>query len=237
MGPSTTSPRLAFEREITARFGSRIPFRVDRYCPQTAARLRRIRTEAVEATTQVAAVCALHGMRPEAGWSEQFPPFLASSDGVGAPAVDQRGALYRLKSNVPRGLVRLTRQSLPAALFDPVIPLWSSRMHDWSRTRCFSRPCDRGSFLPIDLRGRERNGIVEPGAEYDELCTRLAEGFLSFRDVECGQPVVDSVDRADEQVGSDAPAGRWLPDLVIRLGPLRAIDLTGVRSDQHGEIR
>lgn len=301
------------EQEIAARFGGRILSRVDPFGPQDAQRLRRIRNDAIAATTQVAEicawlqsreafdlfvvvlggahraghyayslseidasklsdadrhslatalddvyvacdaalgrivstarqdarilVCAMHGMGPEAGWSEQLPRLLGSMIDVGAPGSSGHGALSRAKSLVPHGLVRFIRECLPAALLDASLPLWSRRMHDWPTTRCFALPCDLGGFIRINLRGRERDGIVEPGAEYDELCNRLTEGFLSFRDIESGHPVVQSVDRVDEQIGTDAPARPWLPDLVVRWGKLRAIDLSGVRSDLHGEVR
>lgn len=182
-------------------------------------------------------VCALHGMGREAGWAEQLPRLLARIDGAGAPSGGQGGLLYRLKSRVPEGLVRSAREIVPDAWCDAVIPLWSRRMHDWSRTRCFALPCDLGGFLRINLRGRERDGIVAPGAEQDRLCELLAEGFLSFRDLESGEPVVEAVDRVDSQVGAEAPARPWLPDLVVRWGRLAARDLIGVRSAAHGEVR
>lgn len=182
-------------------------------------------------------VCALHGMGREAGWSEQLPGLLASIAGDGGPPASGGGLLYRLKSRVPPGLVRQVREAVPDAWCNAVIPLWSRRMHDWSRTRCFALPSDLGGYIRINLRGRERRGIVEPGAEYDRLCEHLAEGFLSLRDLESGAPVVDAVDRVDRAIAVTAPARPWLPDLVVRWGPLAARDLVGVRSAGHGEIR
>jgi predicted AlkP superfamily phosphohydrolase/phosphomutase len=181
--------------------------------------------------------CALHGMGRESGWSEQFPRLLASIAGDGEPATAARGLLYRLKSRVPPGLVRRAREMVPDAWCNAVIPLWSRRMHDWSRTRFFALPSDLGGFLRINLRGRERLGVVEPGAEYDALCDMLTEAFLSLRDIESGAAVVDSVDRVDRLVGPKAPARPWLPDLVVNWGPLAARDLVGVRSAGHGEVR
>ena len=50
----------------------------------------------------------------------------------------------------------------------------------------------------INLRGREREGMVAPGREFDQLCDRLGEDFLTLVNVETGAPVVRSVERTDD---------------------------------------
>ena len=72
----------------------------------------------------------------------------------------------------------------------------------------------RADGVQLNLRGREREGIVDP-SEADELCRHVAEGLLSFRD-EDGSQCVSGVDTAESIVGPGAPALHLLPDLLVR---------------------
>ncbi len=65
----------------------------------------------------------------------------------------------------------------------------------------------------INLRGREREGRVAPGREFDQLCDRLGEDFLTLVNVDTGAPVVRSVERTDEHYSRDHLDA--LPDLLL----------------------
>ena len=95
-------------------------------------------------------------------------------------------------------------------------------------------PSDHHGQIRLNLRGRERDGIVDP-SEADELCGRIAEGLLSFRD-EGGGACVSAVDRAESIVGSGAPALRLLPDLLVRWGETPSARLRAVESPRFGRI-
>jgi predicted AlkP superfamily phosphohydrolase/phosphomutase len=105
---------------------------------------------------------------------------------------------------------------------------------DWSRTKAFVLPSDHNGQIRINLRGRERDGIVDPG-EVDELRDRIAAGLLSFHDVG-GGPAIAGVDRMEDVVGPDAPARGLLPDLLVRWADTPATRLEGVESPQYGRI-
>lgn len=66
---------------------------------------------------------------------------------------------------------------------------------DWSRTKVFSLPTDRNSYLRVNLRGREPHGIVEPGKEYEELLDRLESELRALINVDTGEPAVEEVFR------------------------------------------
>lgn len=86
---------------------------------------------------------------------------------------------------------------------------------DWSCTRAISgSPATEGVFL--NLRGREPEGIVEPGEEYEALRERLIQALLALRDPETGGPVVRAVYRREEIY--EGPFLDKLPDLVFDLG-------------------
>jgi hypothetical protein len=110
---------------------------------------------------------------------------------------------------VPRLVPRRVKRAVPQALtsFGKV----AGRI-DWSRTRAYC-PSAPGSGLWINLRGREPEGIVEPGAEYERVVAELCERLLAFRDPRSGERVVEAVHRREDIYhGPHATAG---PDLLI----------------------
>ena len=88
-----------------------------------------------------------------------------------------------------------------------------------------------------NLRGREPQGIVSPGQEYDAICGELAAGFMSFRDLKTGSPLVRCVYRQHELAPAGAPARDRLPDLVIEWNGVSPIESPGIISDRYGELR
>ncbi|MDQ5820773.1 MAG: hypothetical protein M3540_04965, partial [Actinomycetota bacterium] len=105
---------------------------------------------------------------------------------------------------------------------------------DWSKTKAFVLPSDHHGQIRLNLRGRERDGIVDP-SEADEVLDRIAEGVTSFRD-EDGSIGVASVARAEEIVGADAPKRRLLPDLLVHWSDVPATRLRAVESPTFGRI-
>jgi predicted AlkP superfamily phosphohydrolase/phosphomutase len=88
---------------------------------------------------------------------------------------------------------------------------------DWSQTRAFALPASYTSFIRINLRGREPEGIVEPGREYDEVLDQLEEDFHALVDVESGEPAVARTVRTTQAFGCDPHA--TLPDLFVDWRP------------------
>jgi predicted AlkP superfamily phosphohydrolase/phosphomutase len=90
-----------------------------------------------------------------------------------------------------------------------------SRPIDWSRTQAVSgSPASEGIF--VNLKGREPNGVVEPGEPYEALRDRLAGELLTLRDPDTGERVVQAVYRREELYSG--PFLDLLPDLVFDLG-------------------
>jgi predicted AlkP superfamily phosphohydrolase/phosphomutase len=80
---------------------------------------------------------------------------------------------------------------------------------DWSRTRAYGLGING---LYLNLKGRERDGIVEPGREAEELIAeithRLVEG-TKWND----RPVIRNVYRSSQVYAGDATA--LAPDLIV----------------------
>jgi len=80
---------------------------------------------------------------------------------------------------------------------------------DWTRTQAYGLGLNG---LYLNLKGRERDGIVDP-ARRDALLTEISEKLLAVRDPEKGQPVIARVYRADEIY--EGPHAAEAPDLLI----------------------
>jgi predicted AlkP superfamily phosphohydrolase/phosphomutase len=84
---------------------------------------------------------------------------------------------------------------------------------NWSATRVFSLPTDRNTYLRVNLRGREPQGCVAPGSEYDALLAYLETELRALVNGETGKPAVEDVFRAQELY--PGPRAGDLPDLAV----------------------
>jgi predicted AlkP superfamily phosphohydrolase/phosphomutase len=86
---------------------------------------------------------------------------------------------------------------------------------DWSRTRAISgSPATEGVF--VNLKGREPEGIVEPGEPYEAVREQLMADLKGLCDPDTGEPVVHAVYRREELYAG--PFLDLLPDVVFDLG-------------------
>lgn len=80
---------------------------------------------------------------------------------------------------------------------------------DWSQTVAYGLGING---LYLNLKGRERDGIVEPGEEQEALLTELKSRLEAVTDFD-GQPVIRNVYRADQIYSGSATA--LSPDLIV----------------------
>ncbi len=81
---------------------------------------------------------------------------------------------------------------------------------DWGRTKAF---CYSSHGIYLNVKGRERLGIVEPGAEYEALRDEIIGRLCALKEPSTGVTVIRKVDRRE-----DIYQGRNLekaPDLMI----------------------
>jgi len=72
-------------------------------------------------------------------------------------------------------------------------PFWSGV--DWRRTRAYALGL---SHIYVNLQGRERLGIVSPGAEYSQLCNEIAAKLSRLKEPGSGDSVVSRILPRDE---------------------------------------
>lgn len=81
---------------------------------------------------------------------------------------------------------------------------------DWARTRAYGLGLNG---LYLNLRGREREGVVEPGAQADALLKQIKDELLGVHDPKNNLAAITRVDRAsDVYQGPHAQQG---PDLIV----------------------
>ena len=83
---------------------------------------------------------------------------------------------------------------------------------DWHSTRAYYRGKGEGNIY-INLRGRERHGIVEPGREYEDLRDELIERLTGLTDDRTGETAIVAVHRREALY--DGPYIGAAPDLII----------------------
>jgi predicted AlkP superfamily phosphohydrolase/phosphomutase len=125
----------------------------------------------------------------------------------------------RLKHSLDK---RLRRLGLGRARPGAAIP-WDVRVRThgfaqdlplrWNRTRAYVALAEIYGLLYLNLRGREPDGIVEPGMEQARLTRELRAQLLAVRDPHDGRPVFADV-VPGEAVYPDDPTGRR-PELVL----------------------
>ncbi|MEM4724031.1 MAG: alkaline phosphatase family protein [Candidatus Hadarchaeum sp.] len=104
---------------------------------------------------------------------------------------------------------------------------------DWPRTRAYSFGYQGQIY--INLAGREPQGIVAPGGEYEALREELCQALRELRDPEDGQPVVDRIYKREEIYWG--PNLFRAPDLVVVMRNFAYITRLGYEfSSQSGQI-
>jgi predicted AlkP superfamily phosphohydrolase/phosphomutase len=84
---------------------------------------------------------------------------------------------------------------------------------DWSRSRAYSFGRHLGSVY-VNVKGREPQGIVEPGAEYEAVRDEIERLAYEFRHPATGRPLIGQVIRREEVYSG--PYLDRAPDLILR---------------------
>lgn len=106
-----------------------------------------------------------------------------------------RKALSLLKQYLPQDMRSHLKKIFPGVR-DKLEGMLFSSLFDWSRTQAYSL----GSYgnIYVNLKGREPDGIVKPGKEYEELRDTISARLLELKDPVTHKPVVQKVYRKEE---------------------------------------
>jgi len=84
----------------------------------------------------------------------------------------------------------------------------------WPGTRAYFDENPYYPSLRVNLKGRQPQGVVEPGKEYEELRDRLIRELEALRHPETGERVVERAYRRDEVY--DGERTEVAPDIVVK---------------------
>jgi predicted AlkP superfamily phosphohydrolase/phosphomutase len=153
-----------------------------------------------EATTLV---LASHGHGPHTGGGQLLPEVLTRL-GMGS----RQGAAASTRRWIPAPLWNLARRIAPGGVKRKVHPpLFAS-----PAARAMAVSVDHNAWIRLNLKGREPNGSVEPGAEAEALIGELREELLLLEEPESGERIVADVVAA-AALGADVHAD--VPDLIV----------------------
>ncbi len=107
------------------------------------------------------------------------------------------------------------------------------RSIDPARSQCFlveNTPAH--GAIRVNLRGREPQGLIEPGADFERFCAMLERDLMDLTAVPSGRPLVKRVIRRDRTY--PGPMSERLPDLFVEWN--HEVGVTEIGSDKIGRI-
>jgi predicted AlkP superfamily phosphohydrolase/phosphomutase len=126
-----------------------------------------------------------------------------------------RRTAYLYRRHVPAGLREKMRNGLGVRRFSTLKGEFESILAtsgvEWSQTKAYSLGV--GGNIYVNLKGREPDGIVEQGQEYEQVRDAVIDGLTKLTDPETGQRIVRQVHRREALY--HGPFLDKAPDLVI----------------------
>lgn len=132
-----------------------------------------------------------------------------SDHGTGAP----RSLVGRAKGLMSAQVRRRIANLLPWWVRDKLGARTQAANIDWSKTRAFTLPTDLEGCIRINLKGREPQGIVEPGREYSDLCEEIRARLMELTNPVMGTRAVRKVWIRNEVFPGERQ--EQLPDLIV----------------------
>jgi len=112
--------------------------------------------------------------------------------GTDKPTQPKTDLLSTIRNMIPERLrIAVTQTLLPRPVQEKLSLRWKTAGISWNQTRAFLIENSNEGYIRINLKGREPQGSVEPGKEYEDLCeeiyrtvkTMTANGALAARAV------------------------------------------------------
>ena len=178
------------------------------------------------------------GMGPNNSRSHLLPAMLDAVLSEGDPQRRRdnegpSGSLWKVRAAVPTSIRAWVAQMIPDRWALELAARLELRGVQWDRTKAFMMPNDDAGYIRINLRGRERDGIVEL-QEMESLLSQITKGLLTFRNSD-GSAAIRKIWWRSE-LGYCGPCHEQLPDLVVQWNERVVMPLMGVRSERFGAI-
>lgn len=173
-----------------------------------------------EANIFIVSCYGMETLYPTTGLMDRFFPQLGyhanptSAAQPQTPGLHPKALLQRL---IPKPVRAALYQHLPTRMQERLLAAQFRGGTDWSQATAFAIPALFTSFVRVNLRGREPQGIVAPGDEYAVLLDRLEADLRQLTDPQTGTAAVRQITRTVEAFHTHPPA--TLPDLFVDWQP------------------
>lgn len=119
-----------------------------------------------------------------------------------------------VRNMVPKSVrVAVSRSLLPRGVNEKLSLHWKTAGVSWQHTRAFLIENANEGYIRINLKGREPQGTVEPGKEYEDLCEELYQTIKSAANPANGKLAAHTVYKTDDLY--DGPCRNHMPDIII----------------------
>ena len=188
------------------------------------------------------------GMGPNYSGSHLLPELLSrmelfnhapssDRDGVspGASAAIKTDMLSALRNMIPKSVrAAVSRTLLPRSVNEKLSLHWKTAGISWPHTQAFLIENANEGYIRINLKGREPQGAVEPGAAYEALCDRLREALQGMTNPANGLPAAQQVYKTDDLFSG--PRRHHMPDVIVTWNEAARIT-TELQTEQYGVVR
>ena len=129
-----------------------------------------------------------------------------------------RSFASRLRNLVPKPVrAMVSKYILPRSINEKLSLHWKTADIDWSSTRAFLIDNANEGYVRVNLKGREPEGIVEPGNEYDDICHSILDVAQRMINPENGLPVASDVHKSSDIFSG--PCLVNMPDVIVNWNP------------------
>jgi predicted AlkP superfamily phosphohydrolase/phosphomutase len=136
---------------------------------------------------------------------------------------------------IPSSLrAQVARTLFPRSLNEKLSLRWKTAGISWNQTRAFLIENANEGYIRINLKGREPQGIVEPGKEYNELCEELRLTCEQMVNPANGKRAARAVYKTDDLF--HGPCRSHMPDIIINWDE-SALITTELLTEKYGVVR
>ena len=143
--------------------------------------------------------------------------------------------LSTIRQMIPKRVrFAISRMLLPRHVNEKLSLRWKTAGIAWEHTRAFLIENANEGYIRINLKGREPQGIVEPGAEYKALCEELYQTVKDMINPANGQRAALTVYKTDDIY--QGPCRSHMPDIIINWHDAAQIT-TALLTQKYGLVR
>jgi predicted AlkP superfamily phosphohydrolase/phosphomutase len=126
-------------------------------------------------------------------------------------------------------------RSMPESFMSKILTSnYINQVSNWGKIKAFYLESDHQGYIRINLKGREKKGIVNPGKEYTNLLDDISKGLESFKENGSEEQLVKEM-----KCGTDLFSGdnvELLPDFLIKWSDTPTSKIDYVESQLYGRI-